>query len=79
MTSFTGFVQSFCGISQRANAKILFDLDRRLGQYSLKIELLQRLAEDREILISKGADYDNKVQKKRPKALKSEAKGHGGG
>ena len=50
-----------------------------MGQYSLKIELLQRLAEDREILISKGADYDNKVQKKIPKALKSETKGHGGG
>ena len=79
MTSLTGFVQSFCGISQRANAKILFDPDRPLGQYSLKIELLQRLAEDREILISKGADYANKEKKKGAKALKSEAKGHGGG
>ena len=79
MTSLTGFVQSFCGISQRANAKILFDPDRPLGKYSLKIELLQRLAEDREILISKGADYANKEKKKGAKALKSEAKGHGGG
>ena len=79
MTSVTGFVQSYCGISQRANAKILFDSDRPLGQYSLKIELLQKLAEDREILISKGADYAPKGQKRGAKPLKSEAKDHAGG
>ena len=79
MTSVTGFVQSFCGISQRANANIWFDPHRPLGQYSLKLQLLQSLAEDREIVISKGADYATKEKKKGAKALKSEAKGHGGG
>ena len=79
MTSLTGFVQSFCGISQRANAKIWFDPDRPLGQYSLKLQLLQSLAEDREIVISKGADYATKGQRKGAKAPKSEARGHGGG
>ena len=79
MTSLTGFVQSFCGISQRANAKIWFDPDRPLGQSSLKLQLLQSLAEDREIVISKGADYATKGERKGAKAPKSEARGHGGG
>ena len=59
MTSPTGFVNSFCGISQRANANILFDPDRPLGQCSVKLQLLQGLADDREILISYGADHAN--------------------
>ena len=79
MTSVTRFVQSYCGISHRPNAKILFDSDRPLGQYSLKLQLLQSLAEDREIVISKGADYATKGQRKGAKPLKSEARGHGGG
>ena len=57
MTGVTAFVQNFCGISHRPNAKILFDPERPLGQYSLKIELLQKLAGDREIVISKGVDH----------------------
>ena len=72
MTSVTAFVQSYCGISHRPNAKILFDPERPLGQYSLKIELLQKLAVDREIVISKGVDHTTpgRPKEKRIKATK---------
>ena len=72
MTGVTAFVQNFSGISHRPNAKILFDPERPLGQYSLKIELLQKLAVDREIVISKGADHTapGRPKEKRSKATK---------
>ena len=72
MTGVTAFVQSYCGISHRPNAKILFDPERPLGQYSLKIELLQKLAVDREIVISKGVDHTTpgRPKEKRIKATK---------
>jgi hypothetical protein len=43
-----------------------------LGQYSLKIELLQKLAVDREIVISKGVDHTTpgRPKEKRIKATK---------
>ena len=37
MTSPTGYVNSYSGIVQKANAQIVFDADRPLGQYSLKL------------------------------------------
>ena len=79
MTSPTGYVNSYSGIAQRSNAQIVFDADRPLGQYSLKLQLIQDLAADREILTSYGSKHPVGEPKKRPKAPKSVAKGNEGG
>ena len=43
MTSIAGYVNAYTNITQRANAQVVFDVDRPLGQYSLKLVLTQDL------------------------------------
>ena len=68
MTSIAGYANAYTNISQGANAQVVFDVDRPLGQYSLKLVLTQDLAEDREVLIAYGAKH--MVRDRKPRALR---------
>ena len=68
MTSIAGYVNAYTNITQRPNAQLLFDVDRPLGQYSLKLVLTQDLAADREILVAYGAKH--LVRERKPCGLK---------
>ena len=57
MTSIAGYVNAYTNIAQRPNAKLVFDHDRPLGQYSLKLLLTQDLSENKEILIAYGGRH----------------------
>ena len=57
MTSIAGYVNAYTNIAQRPNAQLVFNHDRPLGQYSLKVLLTQDLSENREILIAYGAKH----------------------
>ena len=63
MTSPTGYVNAYTGIARRANAQIVFDADRPLGHYSLKLMLMQDLAVEREVLVSYGSTHPIKERK----------------
>ena len=68
MTSIAGYVNAYTNITQRPNAQVVFDVDRALGQYSLKLVLTQDLAADREVLIAYGAKHI--VRDRKPRALR---------
>ena len=57
MTSIAGYVNAYTNIAQRPNAQLVFNHDRPLGQYSLKVLLTQDLSENREILIAYGVKH----------------------
>ena len=57
MTSIAGYVNAYTNITQRPNAQLVFNHDRPLGQYSLKVVLTQDLSENREILIAYGVEH----------------------
>ena len=80
MTSIAGYVNAYTNITQRANTQLVFDHDRALGQYSLKLVLLQDMPQDREILVSYGLKHSVRERKVRAKgtALKRK-KGQGRG
>ena len=56
-------------IAQRSNAQLVFDGDRPLGQYCLKLVSTQDLAENKEILIAYGAM--DLVGERKPRVPKS--------
>ena len=68
MNSIAGYVNAYTNIAQRPNAHLVFDVDRPLGQYSLKLVLTQDLAEDREILVAYGAKH--LVRERKPRGPK---------
>ena len=64
MTGLVGYVNAHTNIIQRANAHLMFNADRPLGQHSLQVRLVTALAPDREILIAYGARHMLKDKKK---------------
>ena len=67
MTSIAGYVNAYTNITQRPNAQLVFNHDRPLGQYSLKVVLTQDLSENREILIAYGAKHMVRSKKHGPR------------
>ena len=65
MTSIAGYVNAYTNITQRANAQVVFDVDRPSGQYSLKLVLAQDLAAYREVMIAYGAKHMVRDRKQR--------------
>ena len=70
MTSIAGYVNAYTNIAQRPNTQLVFDCDRPLGQYSLKLVLTQDLPESREILIAYGAKH--MVRDRKPRGPKGQ-------
>ena len=84
MTSIAGYVNAYTNITQRANTQLVFDHDRALGQYSLKLVLLQDMPQDREILVSYGLKHSVRERKVRVKGMglkrkKGQGRGQGQG
>ena len=82
MASIAGYVNAYTNIAQRPNAKLVFDHDRPLQQYSLKLVLTQDLSENKEILIAYGGKHMVRVSKARgpgKKRQKGPAAAEGGG
>ena len=69
MTSIAGYVNAYTNIAQRPNAQLVFNHDRPLGQYSLKVVLTQDLSENREILIAYGVKHMVRESKTRGRKL----------
>jgi len=56
-TGVTGFVNHYVGIAQRANAALVWDASKGLGEHCLRLEVKILVPSGKEVVISYGAKH----------------------